>query len=111
MVMKEIIVINVINIIKEDLKSVGIQHDIWVHESSILNKVPLALKVLEEKDLVYKGKLGNILSKKGQESGQELLLFKSSKFSDSFSIVSILRIGSDFSCEIVRITLSILPII
>lgn len=73
----------IINLIKGDLKAVGIQHDIWVRETSILDQVPIALQILQDKNLVYKGKLGHILSKKGTESGQELMLFKSSNFGDS----------------------------
>ncbi|WP_172618984.1 arginine--tRNA ligase [Candidatus Cytomitobacter indipagum] len=73
----------IIEIIKEDLLSVGIKHDEWVFESDIICKVSEAFEILRNKDLIYEGKLGTIHSKKGEESHQTLTLFRSSKFEDS----------------------------
>ncbi|QEK38391.1 arginine--tRNA ligase [Candidatus Cytomitobacter primus] len=73
----------IIDIIKEDLRSVGIEHDVWVHETSTIRHIPAAFEILKSKGLIYEGKLGEIQSKKGMESNQTLTLFRSSQFGDS----------------------------
>ncbi|USO00757.1 MAG: arginine--tRNA ligase [Alphaproteobacteria bacterium] len=72
----------VIKLIKEDLAFIGIKHDVWVFETSIVEFVPHALRVLENKHLIAKGKLGKIQSDKGLESNEDLLLFLGSKLGD-----------------------------
>ncbi len=80
---KEVSIKHVIELIKDDLKSVGIKHNVWTYESEILHHAPKAFEILKQKGLIYQGKLGTIQSNKGEESGATLTLFKSSQFGDS----------------------------
>jgi arginyl-tRNA synthetase len=72
-------------LIKSDLKKLGIVHDNFVSEKSLVNKniVEKVLKILKDKDYVYEG----ILEKpKGNEvddwEPRKQLLFQSTKFGD-----------------------------
>ncbi len=85
----EIIVDFVINytldIIKEDLQKLGVFHSIFTSEKKITRdgKVDLAVKLLEEKGLIYKGVLEKPKGNETQDwEAAEQMLFASSKFGD-----------------------------
>ena len=82
---KELCIKEAMNLIKNDLKKLGIVHDNFVSEKSLVNKniVEKVLKILKEKNYVYEG----ILEKpKGNEvedwEPRKQLLFQSTKFGD-----------------------------
>jgi arginyl-tRNA synthetase len=72
-------------LIKDNLKSLGIRHDSFVSEKSIVlnNEVKSVIKFLEKKNFVYKGK---IKAPAGEDNKdwveREQLLFKSTDFGD-----------------------------
>jgi arginyl-tRNA synthetase len=86
----------VLGMIREDLAAINIQFDRWSSEKALYESgtVDRFLKYLEEKDLVYVGKLPPPKSKKGQPPPQaqtdeegvsasdDLTLFRSSRFGD-----------------------------
>jgi arginyl-tRNA synthetase len=87
---------HVLVLIREDLAAINIEFDRWSSEKALYESgtVERFLKFLEEKDLVYVGKLPPPKSKKGQpppqpqsdEEGvsesEDLTLFRSSQFGD-----------------------------
>jgi arginyl-tRNA synthetase len=87
---------HVLGLIREDLAAINIQFDRWSSEKALYESgtVDRFLRMLEEKDLVYVGKLPPPKSKKGQpppppqpdEDGvsvsDDLTLFRSSRFGD-----------------------------
>jgi arginyl-tRNA synthetase len=88
-------VAHVLELIKADLAAINIQFDVWSSEKALYESgtVDRFLRMLEEKDLVYVGKLPPPRSKKGQppppqsdEEGvtpaDDLTLFRSSRFGD-----------------------------
>jgi arginyl-tRNA synthetase len=82
---KELCIEEAMYLIKNDLKKLGIVHDNFVSEKSLVNKniVEKVLKILKEKNYVYEG----ILEKpKGNEvddwEPRKQLLFQSTKFGD-----------------------------
>jgi arginyl-tRNA synthetase len=82
---KDICIEEAMILIKSDLKKLGIVHDNFVSEKSLVNKniVEKVLKILKNKDYVYEG----ILEKpKGNEvddwEPRKQLLFQSTKFGD-----------------------------
>jgi len=82
---KDICIEEAMILIKSDLKKLGIVHDNFVSEKSLVNKniVEKVLKILKDKDYVYEG----ILEKpKGNEvddwEPRKQLLFQSTKFGD-----------------------------
>nr|MBA2628719.1 arginine--tRNA ligase [Rickettsiaceae bacterium] len=82
---KNLVVNDMLALIKSDLKDLGVQHDIFFSEQSLhdSNKISDAVKILEEKGLIYKGVVpppkGKI-DKNWEE--KEQLLFKSSEYGD-----------------------------
>ena len=75
-----------LNLIKKDLHSIGINHDVFFYESSLYkeNKVENIINKLIEKDLVYKGSISAPKGKKYDNwQAKEQLLFRSSKFGDT----------------------------
>ncbi len=89
-------VAHVLGLIREDLAAINIQFDRWSSEKALYESgtVDRFLRMLEEKDLVYVGKLPPPKSKKGQPPPQpqveedgvsvadDLTLFRSSSFGD-----------------------------
>ena len=82
---KDLCIEEAMHLIKSDLKKLGIVHDSFVSEKSLVNKnvVEKVLKILKDHDYVYEG----ILEKpKGNEvedwEPRKQLLFKSTKFGD-----------------------------
>jgi arginyl-tRNA synthetase len=87
---------HVLGMIREDLAAINIQFDRWSSEKALYESgtVDRFLQYLEEKDLVYVGKLPPPKSKKGQPPPQpegdeegvaasdDLTLFRSSRFGD-----------------------------
>jgi arginyl-tRNA synthetase len=87
---------HVLGLIREDLAAINIQFDRWSSEKALYQSgtVDRFVRMLEEKDLVYVGKLPPPKSKKGQPPPQpqteeegvtasdDLTLFRSSKFGD-----------------------------
>ena len=82
---KEFAIQDMMTLIKEDLKDLGIQHDVFSSEQKLVKDgaVDRALKYLEDNGLVY---LGILDSPKGREDEdweeREHLLFRSTKFGD-----------------------------
>ncbi len=92
-------VAHVLGLIREDLAAINIQFDRWSSEKALYESgtVDRFLRYLEEKDLVYVGKLPPPKSRKGQPAPQpapedpfdvgvsasdDLTLFRSSRFGD-----------------------------
>ncbi|QEK39090.1 arginine--tRNA ligase [Candidatus Nesciobacter abundans] len=79
---KKIAIYDVLQIIKKDLLSVGIEHQSWVTESSVQEKAIEAIEILRSKGLVYEGILDEKKSSKGKEYKQKLQIFASKKLGD-----------------------------
>ena len=88
-------VAHVLGMIREDLDAVHISFDVWTSEKKLYESgtVDRFLAHLQEKDLVYLGRLPPPKSKKGQapppaqgdegiSEGEELWLFRSSRYGD-----------------------------
>jgi arginyl-tRNA synthetase len=87
---------HVLSLIRDDLAAINIQFDRWSSEKALYESgtVDRFLRMLEEKDLVYVGKLPPPKSRKGQPPPQpqtdeegvsaadDLTLFRSSRFGD-----------------------------
>ncbi len=74
------------NLIKKDLDKIGIHFDVYSSELAIKNSggIEKALKVLQDRDLIYRGIPEKPKSAKAAEDWepQEMLMFKSSEFGD-----------------------------
>jgi len=74
-----------IDLIKKNLKSLGVNHDSFIYESNLVNKnlVNKTIEELKKNNFVYKGKLkppkGNLTS---EWKSRSQLLFNSTKFGD-----------------------------
>jgi arginyl-tRNA synthetase len=88
-------VAHVLGLIRRDLESIAVSFDLWSSEKALYESgaVDRFLRHLEEKGLVYVGKLPPPRSRKGQPVqplpedegvavGEDLLLFRSSRFGD-----------------------------
>jgi len=76
---------NVMDIIKNDLKSLKIKHDVFISEKALLEEghVNKAYKYLEDKKLLYKGSTSPPKgSKKDEWIEKKHILFKSKSFGD-----------------------------
>ena len=83
--LKEFILSEIMNIIKKDLKLLGISHDIFrseEHDICARGKIEEAMDILKKKGLIYKGKIRLPLSKTKITEEREQLLFKSTEFGD-----------------------------
>ncbi|NRB10309.1 MAG: arginine--tRNA ligase [Rickettsiaceae bacterium] len=82
---KDFVIKAMLDLIKSDLASLGIKHDVFFSEQSLYddNKITLAIDKLKENDLIYKGKLPPPKGKVDENwQAREQLLFKSSAFGD-----------------------------
>lgn len=70
--------------IKKDLLKAGVQHDSWVFESNVIENgyIEKAIKLLKSKDLLYEGQREGKQVEKGENSGETLLLLKTTEFGD-----------------------------
>ncbi len=83
---KEFAVSEMMKKIKEDLLSLGIEHEVFFSEASLheSGKILEAVQILKAKGLVYEGSLPAPKGKLGEEwTEREQLLFKSTTFGDS----------------------------
>jgi arginyl-tRNA synthetase len=84
-VIKQFVVNEMMSIIKEDLKKMGIEHEVFFSEQSLHdnNSIAAAVEKLESKGLIYTGTLPPPKGKpqEGWEP-REMLLFKSTAFGD-----------------------------
>ena len=70
-------------LIKHDLAEMGIVHDVFTSEAKLREKIPAAIRVLEEKGYVYRGVLEAPKGEKVEDwEPQEQLLFRSTEFGD-----------------------------
>ncbi len=72
--------------IKEDLKLIGIQHDVFTNEREVIENGTLdkVFKILQDKGLIYQGTLPPPRGKEMENwTPEELTLFRSSQFGDS----------------------------
>jgi len=84
-IIKPIVVEAMLTLIKNDLSLIGVSHDIFFSEKSLHDKgaIEKAVKVLQNADLIYRGKLDPPKGKIPEDwEDREQLLFKSTKFSD-----------------------------
>ena len=84
-IIKEFLIEFMMNIIKTDLKSIGVIHDVFTYESSLHaeNKVEQIVNKLREKDLIYRGILEQPKGEKTAEwEEREQLLFRTSLYGD-----------------------------
>src|SRR5690606_22973251 len=75
-----------IDMIKEDLRLIGIQHDVFTNEREIVENGTLdkVFKQLQDMDLIYQGTLPPPKGKEMEDwEPVELTLFRSSRFGDS----------------------------
>jgi len=82
---KNIVVNEMLALIKADLRDLGVHHDVFFSEQSLhdSNKINDAVKILEEKGLIYKGVLPPPKGKIDENwEEKEQLLFKSSEYGD-----------------------------
>jgi arginyl-tRNA synthetase len=70
--------------IKKDLAAAGIEHDIWVYESTIIKEkyIEKAIEALKQKNLIYEGSRDDKKAEKGVQSGEKLILLKTTEFGD-----------------------------
>ena len=83
--LSELSIYESMNLIKEDLKKLGIEHDNFVSEKKLVTtkEVERAIKKLEDKKLIYRGKIRAPLKEKTNKlEEREQLLFKSTEFGD-----------------------------
>ena len=74
-----------LKLIKENLKSLGINHDNFISETNIVNnkEVESVISKLKEKDFIYQGKIEAPKSENGKDwVERKQLLFKSTNFGD-----------------------------
>ena len=84
---RQFIINQIMQLIKKDLNLLKIHHDIFRSEQEIVDsgKLKIALKILEEKNLLYHGSLPKPENKVNPDwEAREQLLFKSTEFGDEF---------------------------
>lgn len=85
-IMSEFTVFSMMELIKADLKEAGIEHDIFTSEKHDIlkkNKIELALQLLENKGLIYKGILEPPKGKLPDDwEPREQTLFRATQFGD-----------------------------
>jgi arginyl-tRNA synthetase len=70
-------------LIKSDLADMGIYHDVFTSEARLRDKIPAAVKLLEQKGHIYRGTLEPPKGEKVEDwEAVEQLLFRSSAFGD-----------------------------
>ncbi|MBX9726891.1 MAG: arginine--tRNA ligase, partial [Rickettsiales bacterium] len=70
-------------LIKSDLADMGIHHDVFTSEAKLHDKIPVAVKLLEQKGHIYRGTLEPPKGEKVEDwEAVEQLLFRSSAFGD-----------------------------
>ena len=88
---RDFVVGSMVELIKSDLLALGIKHDSYFSEKKNLhdtNKIEETIKILEEKGLIYEGKLEAPKTEKGvgvtpeNYNDEEQTLFRSSQFGD-----------------------------
>lgn len=82
---KDIVINEMLFLIKSDLKDLGVKHEVFFSEQSLhdSNKIDEAVKILEEKGLIYKGVLPPPKGKIDENwEEKEQLLFRSSEYGD-----------------------------
>ena len=85
-ILEEFIVSSIMDGIKADLRKIGIFHDIFTSEKEIKKsgEIEKALKILEDKNLIYTGFLPEPKGRKAENwKPTELLLFRSTNFGDT----------------------------
>ncbi|MBR1735267.1 MAG: arginine--tRNA ligase, partial [Alphaproteobacteria bacterium] len=83
--LKKIAIADMMKIIKEDLSSLGIHHDLFFSEKELVNTgaVEKAVEYLEKKGLIYRGILDIPKGKEPEDwEPREQLLFKSTQYGD-----------------------------
>jgi arginyl-tRNA synthetase len=100
---RDMVVDYMVNLIKQDLLALGIQHDNYFSEKKQLhdsNKIPYAIDLLKRKNLIYIGKLEIPKTTKGvgqiddEYENNEQTLFRSTLFGDDQDRVVIKADGS-----------------
>lgn len=90
-IIRDLVVDEMVTLITSDLAQMGIKHDILFSEKRELHdkdKISHAIKLLTEKDLIYKGVIEAPKGKKNINfKEEEQLLFKSSNFGDDMDRV------------------------
>ncbi len=84
-VIREFALESMLTLIKHDLLELGVQHDVFISEKSLVDEgaVDAGIKALEDKGLVYKGVLEPPKGKVPDDwEEREQLLFRSSDFGD-----------------------------
>jgi len=82
---RNIVLDEMMQIIKRDLEEIGIKHDVFFSETDLVasGSIPKSIKILEEKGLIFKGTLP---PPKGKEQenwiAKEQLLFRSTAYGD-----------------------------
>jgi len=103
LIIRDLVVNEMLNLIKADLLALGIVHDSYFSEKNNLhnqNKIIEIIDWLKQQDLVYQGKLEAPKTEKGvgaspeEYSEQEQLLFRSTKFGDDQDRVVVKHDGS-----------------
>lgn len=88
---RDFVVGEMVEMIKSDLLALGIKHDSYFFEKENLHdsgKIEKTIKILEEKDLIYVGKLEQPKTEKGvgakdfEDDGKDQTLFRSTLFGD-----------------------------
>jgi len=84
---KKIAISEMLSLIKSDLSDLGIHHDIFFSEQSLhdTDKITQSVKILEDKNLIYKGVLPEPKKNMGDDNWEEKeqLLFRSTNYGDS----------------------------
>ena len=82
---KDLVIDEMMSLIKKDLSELGVHHDIFFSEQSLHNdnKIDNAIKILEQKGLIYTGILPPPKGKIDEEwQEKEQLLFRSTNYGD-----------------------------
>lgn len=85
-IFKNFAVTKIMGGIKQDLEDLGIHHDVFTSEKSVVEsgKVNQCIKILREKGLIYRGVLPAPKGKPSEDwEEREQLLFKSTEFGDT----------------------------
>lgn len=84
-IVKPLAIEAMLNLVKSDLKSLGVEHDVFtseksLHDAGMINK---GLKILSDKGLIYQGVLEPPKGKTAEDwEAREQTLFKASEFGD-----------------------------
>nr|CAH7764510.1 unnamed protein product [Callosobruchus chinensis] len=82
-IIKEYTLSSILEIIKEDMNLLGVNHDVFTSEYELRGKIEESIKILSDKGLVYEGYLEKPKGKESESwTSRKEMLFRSTTFGD-----------------------------